>query len=164
MSNNQRHNLETFFLVVTAPELCQRAECTALPDRFRCLCQYSPKRNKITNGVIRAALHRLHEGGLLFRNITSFQDTCINAILFTPIFTRPTKRPTEICACAAFLKLAKDISCTERYQNRMNRIISLTRFTKVRLSLHSLQRHSQLLCAITRRSQKPNLAQLCHEI
>jgi len=57
-----------------------------------------PKWNKITNGVIRGALHKLHEGGLFFRNITSFQDTCINAILFTPIFTTPTKRPTAMCA------------------------------------------------------------------
>jgi hypothetical protein len=44
MSNNQRHKLETFFLIVTVPELglslCQWAECTALT----CLvvCQNSP--------------------------------------------------------------------------------------------------------------------------
>jgi hypothetical protein len=47
MSNKQRHNLETFFLIVRAPELglslCQWAESTALSEKFRCQCQYSPK-------------------------------------------------------------------------------------------------------------------------
>jgi len=47
VSNNQRYNLETFFLIVTAPELglslCQRADCTALSGMFSCQCQYSPK-------------------------------------------------------------------------------------------------------------------------
>ena len=44
MSKNQRHDLETFFLIVTVPELslCQWAECTALYDMFSCQCQNSP--------------------------------------------------------------------------------------------------------------------------
>jgi hypothetical protein len=79
MSNNQRHILETFFLIIRAPELglslCQWAEFTALFDVFSYQFQNSPKTEKITNGVIRGALHRLREGDLFFRNITSFQDS-----------------------------------------------------------------------------------------
>jgi len=47
MSNNQRHILETFFLIVRAPELglslCQWAELTALFDVFSYQFQNSPK-------------------------------------------------------------------------------------------------------------------------
>jgi hypothetical protein len=101
MSNNQRHNLETFFLIVTAPEL-GLSLCQWVAQRCLTFSVVSVnivlKWNMITNGVIRGALHGLHEGGLFFRNIASFQDTNANAISSTTIFTRPTKRPTATFA------------------------------------------------------------------